>query len=441
MSTTETTSTKVPITCARCGASSSGRPNKEGQAKLPRGWLRAGEEPVCGKCREAAWMLRSVRVTISGPLCGDDEPIESYRARQHELWLALGAAARDSARLANWLVQRLLAADPLAAMTQDEIDALPRTRGGGPKVPPCPEIDYYRTATARFGALAPKAIVSIAQRVREVYSEERFAALVALSRGVRSYVRHELAVDVPSQAWRIERAGKRWVLRTAIAPGASWRLVVYADAWAAGYLEQLADGRALGRGLQLVRRGVRERETDSREQHGRRKKVWCAQLALLVPRPTRRRQAADREVTLVLGHDAEALWYGHLLEEPGVEYTWRGERLRRLVGQPSHGGEDPLWRRGLARRRQRRWLESHQRRARRRDDRIQAELDTAARDCGLWCRRQGVTSVDYDATDRGYFGGRGPYHLAARRLALALENQGIALHQVGAAPDEKGADD
>jgi hypothetical protein len=92
-------------------------------------------------------------------------------------------------------------------------------------------------------------------------------------------------------------------------------------------------------------------------------------------------------------------------------------------------------RREWSRRKAARWAADRTAACEKRLAKLKAEMALAAASLARWCRKQGVTAVDYDRTPRGFLD-TFPYRALLDRITTALENAGIALHVLGDEQDK-----
>ena len=86
-----------------------------------------------------------------------------------------------------------------------------------------------------------------------------------------------------------------------------------------------------------------------------------------------------------------------------------------------------------------RWAANRTAKCEARQRKIGKLLEVYAAALARWCVSHGVTSVDYDVTDRGFLP-HGPWRRLADRINTSLENEGIALHVLGKTKqDDSGA--
>jgi hypothetical protein len=416
-------SDRVPLNCLACQApyapkQGGARRAKDGTAKTPPGWRKTADGYRCPTCQAAAYMGRSLRVRILG--VADDEP-----RTLPEMYAALHAASKQSNQFANWYLQQLLAAD-LAQLAQCR---------GEKKFPPCPDVpEWYGQATALFAACAPSSLVQQAQMVKRYYSKERFAALAAMVKNVRSYRWDGLPVVVNAQSWRIVRIESGGIaLRAQIGPGPSWRLRIWAEGRHLAWLRQIADGEVTPGAAMFVRRARPPRPGESRG-----KRVWFLRISAQVPRPQRRRGQSLSERTLRLGHDAQSLLYGALDDADDV-FEYPAPALRSLIA--AHKKLDRQRQIDASYRRQhwsgrkaKRWAAGRTAACQRNSAKVRAELALCAAALVRWCQAHDVTAVDYDVTPRGWMESF-PYRALLERLRTSLENAGIYVHVEGQASE------
>lgn len=408
---------KILCECA-CGAKYTAKPAKDGGPKTPPGWRTLDGTLTCGKCVAAAYYTRGYRFEIRGLADpNDDRDFGEFRQ-------ACAAASAASARFANWLVREMFKSDPAVdAGYQPE-----RTAKGTLRLAPLPAVDYYHAVKAgKFPGLAPSSACSLAKMVRGWYTDRRWDALVACNRSVESYRFGRLPVEIPKQKWRIEALDDgKLAIRTQAGPGQSWLLSIYGEQRAIGALRACRTGEGVPLALKIVRGAKRTRD-------GELRRGWYLRVSIMLPRKANTRQK-HQEITLTLGHDGDALLWGQIDGSDRDEdvFTFHGCEVKNIIV----GGDktdrtmqvDLSMMRGIwSRRKLARWSVDRTRQSEARQRKISEQLKLAAASLARWCAAHGVTSVDYDTTDRGYVP-HFPYYRLRDLLRSALEGRGIALH-------------
>lgn len=402
--------------CTGCQRVVKAKPTKDGAGvKTPMGWRALPDGLLCPECVRSRYYIRGFRVAIRGVVGSEKDSRDATDFRA-----ALVAASSATARFANWYVQRLYAKDLAAA------PALEKTKDGKTKLPKATEVDYYRDATLRFPELAPASIVAVAKMVRGWYVSDRFGALVALNRSVRSYRFGDLPVEIPKQAWSLvaDDDGK-FAIRTQVGPGKSWTVAIGCDRYALPRLKALASGEATAMALKIVRASKTPLAGG-----GKPTKAWFFRISAMFPRKAKRNQIAEK--TLTLGHDAGCLLFGSLEDSEDV-FEYGGESLRTTIVGGDRADrkmqiENSLLRADrMPRRKLLRWQKDRTRQCQNRARKVNAKIKLAAATLTRWCVSHGVTSVDYDAQDRGFLP-HFPYYALKSAMTSALETEGIGLH-------------
>lgn len=441
-----TTEAKITVTCCDCPATASANQAKDGGPKTPLRWKRAEAGFRCPKCHAGQFMPRSIRLAILGPAEGEERD-------KTAMYEALYLASRDNGHFANYLLQRLLAADILLT---EVIRGLPAFESGPHKgklkLPPAPSLirpapgkpapaggylDWYADATKLFPHVAPATLVQQAQMIGRYYAKERFAAAVAMTRNVRSYRWDGLPIVVPAQSWKLlEIENGAIVLRVQIGPGPGWLLRVFAEGKHLALMRQIAAGQVVPGTAMFVRRARAPRPGETK-----RVRVWYLRISASVPRPATRRGPGFREKTLTLGHDAESLLYGvdadggdEVFEFPGLELRKSVVKFERLDRRRQI--EADYRRAGWSRRKAQRWSADRTAACAKRVEKTKAEIALAAATLSRWCQANAYTAVDYDRTPRGFLD-TFPYRALADRIKIALENAGVALHLLGEDPGDE----
>lgn len=429
-------SADILATCSGCGRQVKAKLATDGETlKLPRGWRRIGGEMLCNDqgrgetkksgCISRRYYVRSFRAQITGMAATEARTWEECRR-------AMAESARMSAAYGNWFTRELFAHDPAAATPPAE---WPRTKDGKPKLPPLPVVNGYRPDL--FPRLSGATISALAQMVRGWYSERRFEMFVALDRSIENYRFGFLPIEVRAADWKIKQAGDRYEFHgLTLAPGKSWAVSVYCDPRNLAHLKACANGTAEALALKVVRRT----KQPIPGTNGKPTRAWFCRVSVLLPRTPRR--ASHAETTLTLGHDAESLLYGSL--EDGSEFEYPGWDVRKMIvggdkADRKRQQQDSLYRGVMPRRKLKRWRQDRTRASESRARKIDYQVHCAAAALVRWCRSRGVTSVDYEITDRGFVS-HFPWRKLRDYIACGLEAADIALHVVGQESIDNGSD-
>jgi len=411
----------LTVACTRCDRAIKARPKIDGTPKVPKGWRQIGDTLLCRDCKTALYYVRAVRLQIRG-VCEHDKDGRTW----DDCRKALSAAAVASARLGNWLVQRLFEADQAAAPT------LEKTKDGKTKLAPCPTVAYCAIPKSEFSELSGATISALMQQVAGWYKSRRFAALVALNRSVENYRFGFLPVELRAAdiSLAVDAEGKYMLRGVAIQPGKSWPLKIYADARGAATLRAIQSGEAQMLGAKIVRRA-------KPGPNGKRSKAWFLRLACLLPRKPARK--SHQEITLTLGHDADALLFGSLVAKDDV-FEFPGVAARKIIvggdktdrrTQQENSLQRGLW----SRRKQARWAKDRSLQSAARQRKIGEQIKLCAAALARWCVSHGVTSIDYQVEDRG-FSSHFPYRRLLDAIRNATEPHGIAIHPIGQAAND-----
>ena len=413
----------VLATCCDCSKTQKARPAKSGAIRTPRRWRKIGADQFrCPVCQQAQYMGRSIRLRITGPAEGESRD-------KAAMYQALNAASADSNRFANWFLQRLLAADLTQEAVIRGLEVSKKT--GKPTLPPTPDVaDWYAQATALFSACAPTSLCQQAQMVKSYYAKERFAALVAMRKNVRSYRWDGLPVVVHVQSWKLLRIDdQKIVLRAQIGPGKSWTLNVFAQGENLQRMRLLADGEVIPGTASFVRRAREPRPGETK-----RVRVWYLRISAQVPRPTKRKPRGLTEKTMTLGYGHDSLLYGTIEGEdepfdyPACELRKSVVKFERLDRRRQI--DNSYLRQQMSKRKAKRWAQDRTAACEKRSNRVKEQLAIAAATLARVCEAKEITSVNFDITRRGWLDSF-PYAALETRIQTSLENAGIALHILG----------
>lgn len=372
-------------------------------------------------CISHRYYVRSFRVQITGLVEGanDGRTMEQFRE-------GMRGAARESARYGNWLLAQLFAADGAANSPQREWLL---TKDGKPKLPAMPAVNGYRPDL--FPNISGASLSALSQIVTGFYREHRFETFVSLNRSVMNYRFGYLPIEVRAADWSIRRSGldNRFAFHgITIQPGKSWAVKVYCDARSLAQLAMCADGAAVPLGIKVVRRT----KQPIPGTNGKPVKAWFFRVAALLPRKPKR--TSHQEITLALGHDPGALLFGSL-EDSAEVFEFPGTDIKKLIvggdrSDRKRQQQDSLYRGIMPRRKWKRWSQDRTRAAENRQRKLNYLLHCAAASLTRWCLSHGVTSVDYERTDRGFVP-HFPWRKLKDYIACSLEAAGIALQVVG----------
>lgn len=215
------------VVCSSCKHEHKAREAKNGQAKLPGGWHRRGDEQlVCARCWDKQFVMRAVSVPVAS--VEEHTPLRSREARKlgQEGWREFRPALREAQlaclRVSNWTVAQLAQADmAVCAVARAE---------GATKIPAMPAQYLYPGATKLAPELAPGSVTALLRTVERRYRARRFHAAWLCREALPTYrdptpvpIREQdLRVVADEQAVRlvvpVGRSGK-WTLRLAGGPG------------------------------------------------------------------------------------------------------------------------------------------------------------------------------------------------------------------------------
>lgn len=388
--------------------------SKDGGPKTPKRWTKLGDGKfLCDVCRAAQFVVRVIRCEV-----GDVAEAES-RDKQ-EFIAAAYQASQELAKFGNWFLQRLYAADPAT-----DPKTWTKNSKGQDALPALPEVPFYE-ATRIFTGVSPRVLCQAAQNVRGHYAQDRFNVFVSLLRSTRSYKKTTLPLPIPNQAWQfIVLPDGQIGASIAVGPGKNWKLRLRIDAANREYARQIMEGVAIQRGAAML--VLRRREVYAGENKGSFVKRWTLKVVACFPRKKARQ--SHREVTLELGHDAKCLWVGRILDDQeGELWEFPAVRLKeRLVSHLHRDQRRQIDNSRLSRRARRRLGQNRTRHCDHNNFFVQKETEQQIAALVRRCVSAGVTTVQYEITDRGW-AKHFPWYRLRQKLAIALENEGLALH-------------
>ncbi len=368
------------IHCTRCGRGRAAKPSKVGGLKLPLGWKRVGDDPICAECWNKAYLLRALTFPVTEPLSGSWRELETDLK---QMWVQTTAAS-------NWMITECYARDV--------------RRNGEIQMPPMPPIYLYPEARAKFPGLPPQTIASIEQTVKRRYRAKRYEVIWTCAASLSSYrypqpfPQHNqmwsfafndqgqpvVSVRIGEKRWQLRlRGGTRYARQTAGLKKLALRgeLAIYKAhdgtilCKVVGWLDRPAVAGGLAGTLH----------------------VRTAQDRLLV--------AADEKGQRIWSENCDHLkrW---IAEHNGMLQRLAEDQKAEQRPHPSFSQ-----RRTLAVEKQRR--------------RVRSAIQEVAAHVANFAVRRKLAAVVYDDSNRGFMGEGFPYFQLAERLAVNLDEKGI----------------
>lgn len=373
----------MATTCSKCSRSTE-------KDRLPPGWKRHRDEVWCRECWGRVYVMRAVEVAVASPV---DSTWEELRAVLRDAW-------RDATRLANWAVQRMYAAEP----AHD-----PEAK----KVPKHPLPYLYQEARVVAPAVDPASTTSILQAVQRRYMARRMdirRASISLPT-----VRFPMPLPIHNQSWRLERddGGRLMVSfrlggarrRLYLRGGSEWRRQM-------AVIRQIESGELLAGELSIYQRPYVPGKNNPLMV---KIAVWRA-----------KKVNERRGETLYVRTGSPALWTYRVGDgEPRHLYADHLDRWITTYEQwRQRMAEDSKYEKRVPKSAQRGMQEARDRRARKHADRMNSFLHMSAAMLVGFARRNGVSRIEYDDTDRSRFASF-PWAKMSLMVSQKAEESGI----------------
>ncbi|HMN97409.1 MAG TPA: hypothetical protein PKC43_06365 [Phycisphaerales bacterium] len=384
-------------TCSRCAVERDGKPAKDGSAKLPRGWKRWCDALWCDTCWRRGWSMRAVSMPIASA-ARDGEQIERSALRD-----LIRAACQMASTAANIVIRECVATDIVRLPGMAKLPPMPA-------FPPGPtgkaSTHVYHRVRAALPDLDPQSVTSIVQAAQRKWSASRFDVVWRRSAAPPSY-RDDMPCPIAAAATSVAMDGDRAVVsirlgRSRVActmvQGAEWR-------------RQLATLR------RIASREWPGGEASVYLRDGRPMIKVCAWVPVSAPRETDGvlsvRTCGDHMLTLTVGQTVRRVNCDRdrrMLETHDRRLQRWSDDMKPEVRPPSMVAEHLQEDREIACRARARVV-----------DTLTHTLSSIV--AGL-ARRRRVARVVYDNTDRTYMSGSFPWHMLAERIRQKVAANG-----------------
>lgn len=372
----------IQIVCSRCAKERGTRAAKTGDhLKLPLGWKRKNEDPVCRECWNKAYLLRALTFPVAEPLSGTWKELE---ADLKAMWVQSTAAS-------NWMMTECYARDV-------------RRAGGETKMPPMPRLYLYPEARAKFPNLPPQSVVSIEQAVQRKYRSNRYKVLWTGGASLPS-ARYPQPFPQHNQTWSFAFDGEGRPVASVRIGEKRWELRLKGGA---RYVRQTAGLKKMAERGELALYKAHDGT------------ILC-KLVGWIERPAQRdgltgtlyvRTAADRLLIAVDQKD-ERIW------------TENCDHLKRWIAE--HNGS--LQRLAEDQKAEQRPVPSFEQRRTnavgKQHRRVNSAIQEVAAHVANFAQRRKFAKVVYDDSERGFMGDGFPYFQFAQRLSMNLDERGI----------------
>jgi len=413
--------TAVPAsqpTCSACGARPKAvRVKLDGTPKIPFGWKELAGALYCKKCKSSDFAMRGVVLPVLRPL---DLEWPAFDAAMRSGW-------QQSTCLANWCVQRLLAAEPVRLPGQD-------------RIPPPPKIYLYPEARQLFPDLDAETLNGVIQYTTKRWHAQRLACHWLRRAAPPSYD-YPAALPIPWKRCRLEfedgrQKDGRLLLTLPLGSAGRIRLQLdrgYRFARQIGLIRRILAGDFQATEVSIYRRNVNGGRSAMRTNGGGNRTQTQTLVRFSVWLPKQARRQADGVMTLVRGETC--LWHATVRdrEEP---WTENADHVRRWLAQHRERlqrlNQDCKWevraasRQLVAVRDKFRQLAGAHRR------RMDDYLHQLTRRAANFAARMNVGTVVYDETETAYLP-LFPWARARLLLQEKLDDLRIQLAEPGAA--------
>jgi hypothetical protein len=177
------------IQCSVCGKKRKAKPSSTGDFKLPVGWKREDNKPLCRECWKKKYLLRALTFQVASPESGTWKELD---ADLKVMWAQTTSAS-------NWMMTQCYVADAHRDGTMD-------------KLPAFPKVYLYPEARRLFPDLPPQTIVAIEQSVQRKYRSRRYDIVWTCASTLPS-MRYPQPFPVHNQSWSysFDEQGRPWV--------------------------------------------------------------------------------------------------------------------------------------------------------------------------------------------------------------------------------------
>ena len=359
-------------------------------ARLPMGWKRVEDRPVCADCWRARFLIRAVTFAVAKPA---DNDWPGLREKLAKCWA-------ESTSLANWAVVELAKNDTVRTPAMK-------------KCPKMPAIYLYGLFNKQYASReawhgSSSSACSVLQDVEAKYRKRRFEVVWTHGSSLPSY-RYPVPFPVHNRLWSAEWSedGRKVPLVT-LSVGDRVTLQLRREAgWGRqlAAFDQIVSGEAVHCEAAIYRQakgGSHRNGMSDREAGGGRKQSYDVMLKLVAWFP--RKDAGEAVNTMLVRTDPAARWVAEV--EGHSPWIMNADHVRRWCAEHrvrlQRTGEDTKADKRLPSRQRKRISELRQVWARKHDDRCNTFCHTAAKQLAEYAVRQKVAEVIYDDSTRTY---------------------------------------
>lgn len=195
----------MKIVCCRCGSSRDVKSDR-----VPPGWKRIEDGPICRSCLTAGYVLRAITMPVAYPVDRTSK----------DLWAEMKKCWRMSTELSNWTVAELAKLDHVRSASDE-------------KLPSFSGRYLYPDARKRCPDMNPQSVTALLRSVEQRYRKRRYEVVWLSSASLPRY-RYPAPYPIHNQGWTLRAEhdgiyeidlrinGERWTLRLAGGHG-FWR--------------------------------------------------------------------------------------------------------------------------------------------------------------------------------------------------------------------------
>jgi hypothetical protein len=409
------------INCNFCTASYDAKPSKDGRGKLRPGWKEHQDKIYCPKCWKGNYSTRAITFPVAGPFLDAGHTKQQQDDAWKQLREHLLIGWRQVAQLKNWAVSELFARD---YRRTPEMEKAPKDYQ--------PPYLYGLLTTKADPQLSLSAIDSgvradLCQQVIDTYKSQRYEILWQQKRSLANY---KVPQPYPIRAadWKAyygpdnvllveaKIAGKWFVLR--LRGGHQFARQLKA-------VKQLIEGKA--RQSELAFYAVRANpDGDNRPNvyiEGEPHRLM-AKLVMMLPKTTNGRK---KEGTFILRTDKDALLYG-VIDGRQKPFIYNADHIRRKIAAHQRRrqrlSEDTKFEKRWPKEVRERMLKSQDVACKNQNNWLKSFVHETTSMVANFAERQGVSTLRYDDSERGYVS-QFPWFNLKAKLKEKCEKKGI----------------
>lgn len=389
------------ISCVLCGMSRKSPTTKSGEPRIPKGWRHLPDGIYCPKCKRERYVLRAVTIAVAGPV---GSTWEELRDTLRDVWGEVTACT-------NWMWTKLYLADPGRNAAETKLRKLER-------------VYLYPDARRLFSRLDPRTVSSLEQHVQSKYRairyDLRWRCAVSLP-----IARYPQPLPIPKQAVKLVLdengrtlvslplvQGSRYILR--LRGGHDWYRQTRA-------LKQILEGKA-DMGEVALYRTLAHSGDHRPSPKAKRKTRLMLKVAAWFPREIALGQSVCRAST-----SAAAFLVARIEEQA---WTLNADHIRRALAHQAKIQQRLREDLKAERRFPKPMREGIGERMREQSDRrtrqVESWMQESSHQLVEWARRQRAKRIEWDDTERGFFGdGDFPWYRFRELVSQKAERAGL----------------